>query len=118
MTKTITEALLDKKALDITVLDVSGVSDLWMSFVICSGTSDTHLRALRDNVEKSVKDSGGEIYHKDTGVESGWIIIDSGDILVHIFDAKTREYYSLERLWGSGGMKEADADKNEGKDKI
>ncbi|HDT14944.1 MAG TPA: ribosome silencing factor [Firmicutes bacterium] len=117
MLKTITNALSDKKAIDITVLDVSGVSVLWTDFVICSGTSETHIRALRDNVEKSVKESGGEIYHKDTGIESGWIIIDSGDILIHIFDAKTREYYSLERLWGSGGMKEADMKKNDGEER-
>ncbi|MFP4466978.1 MAG: ribosome silencing factor [Candidatus Goldiibacteriota bacterium] len=108
MLKKIIDSLEEKKANHIKILDVSGISELWGYFVICSGTSDTHIRALRDNVEKNVEESGGRIYYKETGMESGWIIIDSGDILVHIFSEAMREYYSLERLWG--GAEVADGD--------
>ena len=104
--KTIVDALEDKKGLDISVLDLSKVSDVTDCFVICSGTNRSQIQALANGVEEALGRKG--ILHR--GIEgydtANWILLDYGDFVVHIFDKDSRDMYDLERVWG-------DADKVE-----
>lgn len=97
--KEVVSLLEDKKALDIKVLDFHGVSSLFDYFVICTAGSDRQIQALRDAVDQAVKMNSGEIKAIEGKAESGWVLIDIYDIVVHIFSAAQREYYQLEKLW-------------------
>ena len=98
--KTIVDALEDKKGIDISVLDLSKVSDVTDCFVICSGTNRSQIQALADGVEEALGRNG--ILHR--GIEgydtANWILLDYGDFVVHVFDKDSRDMYDLERVWG------------------
>ncbi len=95
----ITQLAKDKKAENVIVLDVEGTSDLTDQLIICSGDGDIHTRTIGKYVIEEAKKMGIRIHHKE-GLENGlWILIDFGDIVMHIFDKKTRDYYKLEDLW-------------------
>lgn len=91
---------LDRKAVDLTVLDVQGVSSVTDYFLVCSGKSTTHLRTIIDAIRTELKADGVRPLHAEGRVESGWVLLDYGDVLVHVFLEDTRAYYALERLWG------------------
>lgn len=96
----------DKKGLDITVLDLSLVSDITDHFIICSGTNRSQIQALSDGVEEALAKKG--LHHK--GIEgydtANWILLDYGDFVVHLFDKDSRSMYDLERVWGDAGKLE------------
>jgi len=100
MLEKIVNYLNDKKGEDIRIFNVKENNGLWDYFVVCTGTSTTHVKALRDFVSKEMKQLGYSILYKDSGLDSSWVVVDMEEVLVHIFDKDTREYYSLERLWG------------------
>lgn len=104
--KTIIDALEDKKGIDISVLDLSKVSDVTDCFVICSGTNRSQIQALADGVEEALGRKG--ILHR--GIEgydtANWILLDYGDFVVHVFDKDSREMYDLERVWGDAEIVE------------
>jgi ribosome-associated protein len=91
--------LEDKKAEDILLLDIHQTSDFADYFIICTGTSDRMLQALSDSVTEAVRDA----YHLRATVEGeareGWLLVDFGDVIVHLFSPDRREYYDLEALW-------------------
>ncbi len=89
----------DKKAADITVLDVSEQSSITDYLVLATATSEPHLRALRVELEKALDAGKVHLVGMETSQESGWMIIDAFDVMVHLFLAQTRERYGLERLW-------------------
>ena len=93
------EALQDKKAEDLTLLYFGETSPLTDCFVIATGMSDPHLKALRDNVEKSLKDNKVEIFAKDRYHPGGWLIIDAIEFVVHLFSREKRDHFALEDLW-------------------
>lgn len=93
------EALDNKKAECIQVLDVRGISSVTDFMIICTGTSQPHLKALRAEVEKTLKDSGIKTLGADFSQESGWMVVDCFDFMVHIFTQEMREAYGLEKLW-------------------
>jgi ribosome-associated protein len=93
-------AALDKKAVDLTVLDVQGVSSVTDYFLVCSGKSTPHLRTIIDAIRTELKADGVRPLHAEGRPESGWVLLDYGDVLVHVFLEDTRAYYALERLWG------------------
>jgi ribosome-associated protein len=93
-------AALDKKAADLTVLDVQGVSSVTDYFLVCSGKSATHVRTISDAIRQELKADGIRPLHAEGRAESGWVLLDYGDVLVHVFLEDTRAYYALERLWG------------------
>ena len=93
-------AALDKKAVDLTVLDVQGVSSVTDNFLVCSGKSTPHLRTIIDAIRTELKADGVRPLHAEGRPESGWVLLDYGDVLVHVFLEDTRAYYALERLWG------------------
>ena len=68
-------------------------------FVICSGDSSRQLRSIGDDIEKSLKQEGTLPHHREGSIESGWFLLDYGDVIIHIFSTEERDYYSLEELW-------------------
>lgn len=102
MNKELLEKILylleDKKAIDIETLDISNKTTLADYFIIVSGTSNTHIKALADNVEENLKKE--KIYpNKIEGYNTNWILIDYGDIVVHIFTQEERQNYNIEELY-------------------
>lgn len=91
--------ILDKKkASDIRLIKTQELTVVSDYFIIASGTSSTHVRSLADEVDDGMKELNVEVDHVE-GRATGWILLDFGDILVHIFDPQSREYYNIERLW-------------------
>lgn len=93
------DALLDKKAEDVQLLYFGDKSSLTDCFVIATGNSNPHLKALRDNVERTLKNNGIELFSKDRFQPSGWLVIDAIDFVVHLFSKEQREKYAIEQLW-------------------
>jgi ribosome-associated protein len=93
------DALFDKKAEDVKLLYFGEKSSLTDCFVIATGNSNPHLKALRDNVEKTLKEKGVELYSKDRFQPSGWLVIDAIDFVVHLFSQEQRDNYAIEQLW-------------------
>ena len=92
------DALLDKKAEDVQLLYFGDKSSLTDCFVIATGNSNPHLKALRDNVERTLKNNGIELFSKDRFQPSGWLVIDAIDFVVHLFSKEQREKYAIEQL--------------------
>lgn len=92
-------ALDEKKAGEITVLDVSAQSSITDFMILATATSEPHLRALRVELEKALDAGHVHLVGMETAQESGWMVIDAFDVMVHLFLAETRERYGLERLW-------------------
>jgi ribosome-associated protein len=90
----------EKKATGLLVLDVQKVSLLADYFLICSGATTRQTRAVAEAVQKSLAQEGAEPSHVEGTAPGRWILLDYGDLIVHIFDDETRRYYELEKLWG------------------
>lgn len=102
----ITEALLEKKAEEITVLDVHELTTLADTFVVCHATSDVQIKALADNVNSATREKLGEKAWKEEGRDTRrWVILDYVNVVVHIFKKELREYYALERMWNDAGIR-------------
>jgi ribosome-associated protein len=93
-------AALDKRASDLVVLDVQGLSSVTDYFLVCSGKSTTHMETITDAIRDELKSEGARPLHAEGVPASGWILLDYGDVLMHVFLEETRAYYALERLWG------------------
>ena len=98
----IVRILDEKKARDIKLLKFAEGSDLTDYFVIMTGTSNTHIRALADHIEESLKKNDGLYPHHVEGVTSNWVLMDYSSVVVNIFTQDTRELFALERLWADG----------------
>ena len=113
------EAALKKKALDVTILDLSGLTVIADYFVICSGESTTQVKAVAAFIEEEL----AKKRKKPLGVEgasySHWILLDYGDVVIHVFEKETRAYYNLEKLWMDAKIIEIDENKSDlaGEDK-
>ena len=96
------EGALGKKAIDVTVMDLRGISGEVDYFVICSGESDLQIKAIVDGVVDQVREEAGERPLSKEGQPgtSRWIVLDYFDLVVHVFDPELRAHYDLERLWG------------------
>jgi ribosome-associated protein len=94
------EAADDKKAFDIIILDLRGLTYITDYFVICSGSNTTQVSAISDWVVQTLAKTGVHPSHIEGQAESSWVLMDYGNVVVHIFDEQTRAYYSLEKLWG------------------
>ncbi|MHB9026888.1 MAG: ribosome silencing factor [Armatimonadota bacterium] len=93
------EALASKKAQDVVVLDLRELTIIADYFIIATGTSATHNRALVDAVLETVRARGIKGITPEGLDDPGWVLLDLGDVVVHIFDAEMRDFYQLERLW-------------------
>ena len=102
MARSAYRALEDKKGENISVIDISGISPLADYFIITNGTSDSQVQALVDNVEEKMHKAGHSQIQRE-GMQSGnWVLLDYGDVVVHVFDKENREFYHLERIWSDG----------------
>ena len=100
MARKIVEIASDRKAEQIVMLDISKVSIIADYFVICSGTGDRHVKAIAREIDDKLRaEDGIKPYHMEGITEGTWVLIDYGDVLVHIFDPATRDFYKLEQLW-------------------
>ena len=93
------EAASDKQAADIVLLDTQGICSFADYFVICSGESERQIKAIYDEVEHALKKKGILPLHREGTLDSGWLLLDFGDVIVHIFAPFEREYYRLDGLW-------------------
>ncbi len=92
-------AALDKKALDLVALDMTGLVAFTDYFVICTGTSSPHVGAVVESVEKVLASHGVRPKAIEGRRPAHWVLLDYGDLVVHVFDREAREYYELEKLW-------------------
>ena len=92
-------ALADKKAVDVKAYDVRGISGLTDAFVVATGTAAPHLKALVAGTEAAMKEAGLNAYRTSGDPQSGWIVVDYADVVVHVFSPEARAYYALEKLW-------------------
>ncbi len=90
----------DRKASDLKVLSLAEVSDFTDFFVVCSGRSARQVQGIADAMQSSLRDLGVRPLHVE-GLQNGkWVLLDYGEMVIHVFDPETRSYYGLERLWG------------------
>ncbi|HHN64966.1 MAG TPA: ribosome silencing factor [Nitrospirae bacterium] len=97
--KSIVEAALQKKAKDAEVLRLTGLTIMTDYFVICSGESTTQVRTIVDYIEESLRKSGIKPTSIEGYTNSRWVLMDYGDVIVHVFEEETRQYYEIEKLW-------------------
>ena len=103
------KAIDDKKGQDIKVIDIHNVSVIADYFVIASGTNSNQVPAIVDNVEEQLGRAGFEAKQIEGNRNSSWILMDYGDVIVHVFDEENRLFYDLERIWRDGKVLEMDA---------
>ena len=96
----IADLALDKKAKQIIVMDLNGMTAIADFFVLMSGDSDTQIKAIADHIVRELKGQKIRVYHKEGYNSLRWVLLDYVDVVVHIFKPETREFYGLERLWG------------------
>jgi ribosome-associated protein len=94
------QAAENKKAVDVTVLDISNVSIIADYFIICSGRSNTQVQAIAESIQEELKKEGVLAMRREGFREASWVLLDYGDVIVHVFQEKERQFYNLERLWG------------------
>ena len=99
-------ALEEKKAEDIRAIDISRVSVIADYFIIASGTNTSQIQAMADEVEEQLYKAGYPLKQKEGYHNANWVLMDFGDIIVHIFDKENRLFYDLERIWKDGSMVE------------
>ena len=100
------EALKDKKAIDVKVLDITGVTVIADYFIIASGSNTNQVQAMADNVEEALGNAGFEPKQIEGYRAANWILMDYGDVVIHIFDEENRLFYDLERIWRDGKVVE------------
>lgn len=102
MAKLAYQALDEKMGEDIKVIDISGISVLADFFIIANGNNDSQVRALVENVEETLSKEGFEPKQREGYGLGSWVLLDFGNIIVHIFDKENRLFYDLERIWRDG----------------
>ncbi|ACA87966.1 MULTISPECIES: ribosome silencing factor [Shewanella] len=95
----VTDKVEDLKAKDIVVLDISERSNLADFMVVCSGTSKTHVKAIAENLVVEAKRANLHINGVEGRESSEWVLVDLGDVILHVMQDKTRDFYELEKLW-------------------
>ena len=101
------EAAFDKKAQDAVVLDLADICSFTDYFLICTGTSTRHNQTIAEAIEDTLRQDGVRPLHVEGHKEGEWILLDYVDFVVHIFSARAREFYDLERLWRAGKRRDA-----------
>ena len=97
----IVEVMVDKKATDVVLLDIHDLSIIADYFVICTASNSRLLGAIADAVDEQLGEEGVPLLRREGKPDSGWILLDFGDIICHVFGPVEREFYRLERLWGT-----------------
>ena len=110
-TQRISQLMLEKKALDIRIIDVRKITTLTDFFVICTSESGPQTRAITDHIHKQMKEDGMKAWHIEGYENLDWVLIDFVNIVVHVFSRDSRTYYDLERLWADGNITKIHDDK-------
>ncbi len=105
---------LERKASDVVVLDLRGISSATDYFLLATGTSDTQVRAISDHVTRELRNEGTRPAHIEGGRDARWVLIDYIDFVVHVFHPEVRSFYQLEALWGDAPRHELAADGEHG----
>lgn len=100
LTQEICRAASDKKASNIVTMDMRGLMSSTDYFIICSAPTATQVRAIADSVEEKLGEEGVNFSHREGYSEGEWILLDYGDVVVHVFRDESRNFYALEKLWG------------------
>lgn len=109
MAKLVIQALEDKKAEDIKVIDISEVSVIADYFIIANGTNRSQIQAMSDNVEETLGRAGYPLKQIEGYQNANWVLLDFNDVIIHIFDKENRLFYDLERIWRDGKLIETDS---------
>jgi ribosome-associated protein len=96
----IVELIFTKKGYDVKILDLRSLTAIADYFIICRADSDTQVKAIADEVDKKMRDEGVRSWHTEGYRSLNWVLIDFVDIVVHVFKKESRDYYSLDKLWG------------------
>jgi ribosome-associated protein len=107
LAKHIAQLTLSKKASEVLIMNVRGLSSVTDFFVVCSADSDVQVRAIADAVEEGLEGKGITPYQAERG-SPNWIVLDYVDVVLHIFHKTTRAFYNLEKLWGDAAVSEVD----------
>ena len=102
MAKIAYHALDEKKGEDIRIIDIAGISVLADYFIIANGSSESQLQAMVDNVEEEMHKAGYSLKQREGYGSGNWVLLDFGDVIVHVFDKENRLFYDLERIWRDG----------------
>ena len=108
LANTIAESIFNKKGYNVRILDLKEVASFTDYFVICSADSDTQVKAIADEIDKSLRDGGLKCWHKEGYRALNWVLLDYVDVVVHIFKKQMREFYNLEKLWGDAPVIEVE----------
>ena len=104
MARKAVEAASDKQAGDVALLDARAACSFADYFVICSGDTERQIRAIYEEIEHTLKKEGVLPNHHEGTVDSGWLLLDYGDVIIHIFATFEREYYQLDKLWSEAKL--------------
>ena len=107
LAKIAVNALEDRKAEDVTVIDISEISPIADYFIIANGTNQNQLQAMRDAADEALYKAEVKVQHVEGNQNSTWILMDYGDIIIHIFSKEDRLFYDLERTWRDGKIVDA-----------
>ncbi|MFH0881482.1 MAG: ribosome silencing factor [bacterium] len=107
LAQTIGDRMLDKQAMDVVIIDLRKVTAIADFFVISTGSVDVHVKAIVDHVERSLKTARAPLrpLHTEGYNHLNWVLLDYGDVVVHVFQPEARAFYQLERLWGDAPIK-------------
>ena len=95
----IAAAAFEEKADDLVILDLRKSSSLFDYFVLCSATSSRRAQTIAERVEEALRPTGARLWHREGDPEGGWLLLDYGSVVAHIFQHEARAFYQLERLW-------------------
>lgn len=109
MARLAVEALEDKKAVDVRILNIEEISTLADYFIIASGNNRNQVQAMADNVEETLGRAGHQAKQIEGYQNANWILLDYGDVVIHLFDEENRLFYDLERIWRDGHEVEKDS---------
>ncbi len=107
--KKIVEALGDAKAVDIRVIDVRDITDITDYMVVASGTSSRHVKSVADKVASTMRDYGCKTLGREGEDLAEWVLVDFGDVILHVMQPATRDHYQLEKLWEHGESANAES---------
>jgi ribosome-associated protein len=106
----IVEKIIEKKGENILILDLRKITSITDFFIICSGTVEQHIKAIKDNIIEKLEEKGIKYWHIEGERANTWVLIDYVDVVVHIFHPLTRDFYKLEKLWADAKAEKIQTD--------